>query len=97
MEIQKLKVGDIVRVTRPQTATPAKRRRTDEGLDTAPTIGRIVWVHPRHIFYVVEFRDKYTAAYKPIYRESFYPERLEKIHQPNFMSSCQAHKLPWAK
>ena len=91
------KAGNIVRVTRPQSISPAKRKKVEDGLDTAPTIGRIVWVHPQHIFYVVEFRDRYTAEYKPLYRESFFPEMLEKIHQPNFMSTRPAKKRSWAK
>ena len=97
MEKTNFKVGNIVRVTRPQSISPAKRKRIEDGLDTAPTIGRIVWAHPLHIFYVVEFRDKYTAEYKPLYRESFFPEQLEKIHQPNFMRTRPAHKRLWVK
>ena len=97
MEIQKFKVGNIVRVARTKSITGPKKQKAAEAFDTAPTIGRIVWAHPLHIFYTVEFRDRYTAEYKPLYRESFFPEQLEKIHQPNFMRTRPAKKRSWAK
>ena len=90
MEIQKFKVNDVVRVIRPQRAQKPAKRTTMVELDTAPTVGRIVWVHPQGIFYVVEFRDRYTAAYRPMYRESFFPQQLEKINRPDFFETRPA-------
>lgn len=90
MEIHKFKVNDVVRVTRPKTAQGPKNGRQTIELPTAPTVGRIVWVHPQGIFYVVEFRDRYTAAYRPMYRESFYPDKLEKINRPDFFETRPA-------
>ena len=94
METAKLRVGNIVRVTRRNIKT---NQIIKDEVSTAPTIGRIVWAHPLHLFYVVEFRDRYTAEYKPLYRESFFPEMVEKIHQPNFMRTRPAKKRSWAK
>ena len=96
MEIKKLKKGDIVRVTRRKINT-GKKATAEVDMDTAPVIGRIVFVHPQHHFYTVEFRDRDTERYKRLYRESFFPEALEKIHQPRFMCDRPAKKRSWAK
>ena len=89
------KTGDVVRVTRRKTNS-SKTPTTTVDMDTAPTIGQIVFVHPEHKFYTVEFRDRYTAEYKVLYRESFYTEQLEKINQPNFTKTRPAKKRSWA-
>ena len=92
-----LKVNDIVRVKRTVINKKLSDRPSMVELDTAPRIGRIVWVHPQRIFYVVEFRDKYTAEYKPMYRESLWPENVAKINCPEFMETRTAKKLSWVK
>ena len=96
MQQKKFKTGDIVRVSRTRTGA-AGRKIPGDDISTEPTIGRIVWVHPLRIFYVVEFRDKYTSEYKPLYRQSFFPEQLERIHQPNFMKTRPAKMRSWVK
>ena len=96
MEIHKLKKGDIVKVTR-KTNVQAGRKKNETELNTSPTIGVIVFAHPLGRFYTVEFRDKYTAEYKPMYRESFFPEMLERIRQPKFFATRPAKKRTWAK
>lgn len=89
-----IRKGDIVRVTREKKYNGKEDPLT---VDTQPTIGRVVFAHPLGTFYVVEFRDRYTAEYKPMYRQSFWPEHLEKITQPNFMAPRSAKKRSWAK
>ena len=96
MQNIKFKKGDIVRVTRKVTNT-GKKRHGEEPVNISPTIGRIVFAHPLRIFYTVEFRDRYTADYKPMYRESFFPDMLEKINRPDFMETRPAKKRSWAK
>lgn len=96
MQNIKFKKGDIVRVTR--TIKQTGKRSKEEGLTVEPpAIGVIVFAHPLHIFYTVEFRDRHTAEYKPMYRESFFPEMLEKIRQPKFFATRPAKKRSWAK
>ena len=65
------KKGDIVRVTR-NIKQSGKKPKEETLIIEPPTIGVIVYAHPLHLFYTVEFRDKYTAEYKPMYRESFF-------------------------
>lgn len=91
-----IRKGDIVRVTR-EKKTPQTRKVDPLTIETQPTIGRVVFAHPLGTFYVVEFRDRYTEEYKPMYRQSFCPEQLEKINQPNFMAPRPAKKRSWAK
>lgn len=90
------KKGDIVRVTR-NIKQNGKKPKDEALIIEPPTIGVIVYVHPLGHFCTVEFRDRYTAEYAPMYRESFFPEMLEKIHQPNFMETRPAKKRRWAK
>ena len=97
MEIKQFKVGDVVKVKRPTSISPTKRKKVEDGTDTAPTIGRVVWAHPDGVFYVVEFRDRFSAEYKPMYKESFYPERMQKVHKPEFMQIRPAAKRSWGR
>ena len=92
---KKLRVGSIVRVTHKEKLTGKKT--DDLVMDLKPTIGRVVFVGMGGKFYIVEFRDRYTAEYKPMYRQSFWPEQLERIHQPNFMKTRPAKKRAWAQ
>lgn len=92
---KRLRVGSIVKVAWAEHPYMKKEDR-DLRLETKPKIGRIVFVHPKKLFYTVEFRDRYTAEYKPMYRQSFWPEQLERIHQPNFMKPRPAKKRSWA-
>lgn len=91
-----IRKGDIVRVKR-EKKTPYSTKVDPLTIETQPIIGRVVFVHPLGTFYVVEFRDRYTAEYKPMYRQSFYSEQLEKINQPNFMAPRPAKRRSWAK
>ena len=91
-----IRKGDIVRVTRAKK-TPQTSKFDPLTIETQPTIGRVVFAHPLETFYVVEFRDRYTEEYAPMYRQSFWPEQLEKINQPNFMAPRPAKKRSWAK
>lgn len=90
-----LRVGSVVKVTHKEKMTG----RDKDGLvmDFRPTIGRIVFIGSGRKFYIVEFRDRYTAEYKPMYRQSFWPEQLERIHCPNFTKPRPAKKRAWAK
>lgn len=90
--MKKLKVGDIVKVTREKERKSA--RSYIENIET-PTEGVIVFVHPKGIFYVVEFRDKFTDEYKPLYRQAFWPEQLLKIKRPKFFEPRPAEKKKW--
>ena len=91
-----IRKGDIVRVTRGKK-TPQTSKFDPLTIETQPTIGRVVFAHPLGTFYVVEFRDRYTEEYRQMYRQSFYPEQLEKINQPNFMAPRPAKRRSWAK
>lgn len=82
----KFKIGDIVKVKR---ILPVGKRNEN---DTAPQIGAVVYAHPRGIYYTVEFRDRYTENYKPMYRECFWPERLERVYRKNFFEPRPAQK-----
>ena len=95
MEIKQFKLGEVVEVIRIKKAS-GKVPTTEVDMDTAPTVGRIVYVHPERHFYVVEFRDRYSAEYKPMYRESFFPDRMNKISQFDFMATRPAMKRSWA-
>ena len=91
-----IRKGSIVKVK--WREPPSMNKKTAEMLmETRPTIGRVIFAHPQKYFYVVEFRDRYTAEYKPMYRQSFFPEQLERIHQPNFMRTRPAKKKSWAQ
>ena len=57
-----IRKGDIVRVKR-EKKIPYSTKVDPLTIETQPTIGRVVFVHPLGIFYVVEFRDRYTAEY----------------------------------
>ena len=96
MQNIKFKKGDIVRVTRTMKQN-GKKPKEEALIIEPPTIGVIVFAHPLGHFYTVEFRDRYTAEYKPMYRESFFPEMMEKIHQPKFFATRPAKKRSWAK
>ena len=90
-----IRKGSIVRVTR--NKSPHSNKKDELSIETQPTIGRVVYVHPQKFFYVVEFRDRFTAEYKPMYRQSFFPNQLERIHQPNFTRTRPAKQRNWAK
>ena len=88
-----LRVGSVVKVTRKETVS----QKNAEWQRYIPTIGRIVFIGSGRKFYIVEFRDRYTVEYKPMYRQSFWPEQLERIHCPNFTKPRPAKKRAWAK
>ncbi len=88
------KVGDIVKVRRRNVKT---NQIVKDEESTAPTVGRIVWAHPDGIFYVVEFRDEFSAEYKAMYKESFYPDMMQKVHKPDFMATRPAAKRSWGR
>ena len=90
-----IRKGSVVRVTR--NKSPYSNKKDELSIETQPTIGRVVYVHPKKFFYVVEFRDRFTAEYKPMYRQSFFPNQLERIHQPNFTRTRPAKKKSWAR
>lgn len=92
--MKKLKVGDIVKVTREKERKNSKITVEEMRLSTE---GVITFAHPKGIFYVVEFRDKFTAEYKPMYRETFWPEQVMKIRRPKFFETRPAEKRLWAR
>ena len=98
MQQKKFKIGDIVRVSRTRTGA-AGRKIPGDDISTEPTIGMVVFVHPEGIFYVVEFRDKYTAEYKRMYCRAFRPEELalSKITEAEFTATRPAKKKAWVK
>ena len=88
----KLKKGDIVKVTREKDKKYSKMPVEEMGLSTE---GVIVFAHPKGIFYILEFRDKFTAEYKAMYRETFWPEQILKIRKPKFFETRPAEKKKW--
>lgn len=90
--MKKLKVGDIVKVTREKERKHSKITVEEMRLSTE---GVVIFAHPKGIFYVVEFRDKFTADYKPLYRETFWPEQLLKIKRPKFFDKRTAENKKW--
>lgn len=96
MQTLKFKKGDIVRVTR-KTNQSGKKPKGEPDFRNSPTVGVVVFAHPLHLFYTVEFRDSYSAQYKPMYRESFFPEMMEKANDPHYFDTRPAQQRNWVR
>lgn len=69
--MEKFKIGDLVKVERAKGTGPQSKEFSSKA-----EYGEIVWIHPNRIFYTVQFCN---SKGKPIYKESFFADRMGKV------------------
>lgn len=79
----KFRKGQKVKIIK-QSNTGNRTRSEYEFYNTKPDSGRVVWVHPRGKFYVVELFKRGTET--PIYKESFFPEQIAEYREDSHVS-----------